>query len=83
MARWAQQWNAIGRDVSEITCSVNVRTDQDGGLEAVLAAVAGYRDAGADLVILNLPHHAKPGSLQPLAETLAPLTGISGGSPGV
>jgi F420-dependent oxidoreductase-like protein len=74
---------AIGRDVSEITCSVNVRTDQDGGLEAVLAAVAGYRDAGADLVILNLPHHAKPGSLQPLAEKLAPLTGISGGSPGV
>jgi F420-dependent oxidoreductase-like protein len=65
---------AIGRDVSDITCSVNVRTDQDGGLEAVLAAVAGYRDAGADLVILNLPHHAEPGSLQPLAEALAPLT---------
>jgi hypothetical protein len=35
--------------------------------------VAGYRDAGVDLIILNLPHHAKPGSLQPLAEALAPL----------
>jgi alkanesulfonate monooxygenase SsuD/methylene tetrahydromethanopterin reductase-like flavin-dependent oxidoreductase (luciferase family) len=64
---------AIGRDVNEITCSVNVRTDPDGGLDAVLAAVAGYRDAGVDLIILNLPHHAEPGSLQPLAEALTPL----------
>jgi alkanesulfonate monooxygenase SsuD/methylene tetrahydromethanopterin reductase-like flavin-dependent oxidoreductase (luciferase family) len=65
---------AVGRDVNEITCSVNVRIDPDAGLDPVQAAVAGYRDAGADLVVLNLPHHAKPGSLQPLAEALAPLT---------
>jgi hypothetical protein len=64
---------AIGRDVSEITCSVNVRIDPDGGLEPALAEVTSYRDAGVDLVIVNLPHHAKPGSLQPLAEALAPL----------
>jgi alkanesulfonate monooxygenase SsuD/methylene tetrahydromethanopterin reductase-like flavin-dependent oxidoreductase (luciferase family) len=63
-----------GRDVNEITCSVNVRIDPAAGLDPVLAAVAGYRDAGVDLVILNLPQHAEPGSLQPLAEALAGLT---------
>ena len=64
---------AIGRDVNEITCSVNVRVDPDAGLEPVVAATAGYRDAGVDLIIVNLPHHAKPDSLQPLAEALTPL----------
>ena len=64
---------AIGRDVNEITCSVNVRVEPDAGLEPVVAAVAAYRDAGADLVIMSLPLHAKPDSLQPLAEALAPL----------
>jgi len=64
---------AIGRDVNEITCSVNVRIDGDGGLEAAVAAATAYRDAGVDLIIVNLPLHAKPDSLQPLAEALAPL----------
>jgi predicted Zn-dependent protease len=60
--------------VNEITCSVNVRIDPDAGFGPVLAAVAGYRDAGVDLIIMNLPHHASPDSLQPLAEALATLT---------
>jgi len=64
---------AIGRDVNEITCSVNVRVDPDAGLEPVVAEVTGYRDAGVGLIIVNLPHHAKPDSLQPLAEALTPL----------
>ena len=63
----------MGRDVKEITCSVNVRIDPDADLEPVLAQAAAYRDAGADLVIMNLPHHVKPDSLKPLAEALAPL----------
>jgi hypothetical protein len=50
-----------------------VRIDPDAGLEPVVAAVTAYRDAGVDLIIANLPHHAKPDSLQPLAEALAPL----------
>ena len=37
------------------------------------AATAGYRDAGVDLIIVNLPLHAKPDSLPPLAEALTPL----------
>ena len=64
---------AIGRDVNEITCSVNVRMEPDTGLEPVAATAAGFRDAGADLVIVNLPHHARPDSLKPLAEALTPL----------
>ena len=63
----------LGRDVNEITCSVNVRIEPDGNTEPVVAAATAYRDAGVDLVILNLPHHAKPDSLMPLAEALRPL----------
>ena len=64
---------AIGRDVNEITCSVNVRVDPDAGLEPAVATAAAYRDAGVDLIIVNLPLHAKPDSLKPLAEALTPL----------
>ncbi len=64
---------AAGRDVNEITCSVNVRVDPGAGLEPVAATAAAYRDAGADLIVVNLPLHAKPESLTPLAEALAPL----------
>jgi alkanesulfonate monooxygenase SsuD/methylene tetrahydromethanopterin reductase-like flavin-dependent oxidoreductase (luciferase family) len=64
---------AIGRNVNEITCSVNVRVEADGSLEPAVAAAAAYRDAGADLVIVNLPLHPKPDSLKPLAEALGPL----------
>jgi F420-dependent oxidoreductase-like protein len=84
IATSAQEWlelkevlighcGAVGRDVNEITCSVNVRIEPDGNLEPVVAAAAAYRDAGADLIIVNLPLHAKPESLKPLAEALAPL----------
>jgi F420-dependent oxidoreductase-like protein len=63
----------IGRDMSEITCSVNVRIEPSAGLEPVIATAAAYRDAGADLVIMNIPHHAKPDSLLPLADALSAL----------
>ena len=64
---------AIGRDVNEITCSVNLRIEPDGNLEPALAEAAAYRDAGVDLLIVGLPLHAKPGSLGPLAEALGSL----------
>jgi alkanesulfonate monooxygenase SsuD/methylene tetrahydromethanopterin reductase-like flavin-dependent oxidoreductase (luciferase family) len=64
---------AIGRDVNEITCSVNLRLEPDGNLDPVLATAAAYRDAGVDLLIVGLPHHAKPDSLPPLAEALGSL----------
>jgi F420-dependent oxidoreductase-like protein len=64
---------AIGRDVNEITCSVNARVDPSGDLTPVLETTAAYGEAGVDLIIVNLPHHAKPDSLEPLAKALAPL----------
>jgi hypothetical protein len=45
----------------------------DEGLEAVAATAAAYRDAGADLVIMNLPHGAPPDTLGPLADALRQL----------
>jgi len=64
---------AIGRDMDEITCSVNLRIEPDGNLEPMVVAAAAYRDAGVDLGIVNLPHHVKPDSLGPIAEALGSL----------
>jgi predicted TIM-barrel enzyme len=64
---------ALGRDVSEITCSVNLRIEPDADAERAVAEAAAYRDAGVDLVIVGLPYHAKPDSLRPLAEALSSL----------
>jgi F420-dependent oxidoreductase-like protein len=61
----------IGRDPSEITCSVNIRMDQ--GIEPAVALASDYQDAGVDLAIMNLPHAAKPDLLAPLADALAQL----------
>jgi F420-dependent oxidoreductase-like protein len=63
----------LGRDPAEITCSVNVRVDGDGGIDQAVEVAAGYRDAGVDLVVMNLPLRSKPAILAPLAEALAPL----------
>jgi len=62
----------IGRDVSEITCSVNVTVSDD--IDAVVATATTLHDAGVDLAILHLPHHAAPESLHPLAAALAHLS---------
>ena len=63
----------IGRDPKEITCSVNVRIAPEKGIEPAVEEASRYRDAGADLVIMNLPHRASPGILTTLAEQLRPL----------
>jgi alkanesulfonate monooxygenase SsuD/methylene tetrahydromethanopterin reductase-like flavin-dependent oxidoreductase (luciferase family) len=64
---------ALGRDPGEITCSVNVRIEGPGGVKRAAGLAASYRDAGADLAIMNLPLAAEPAILAPLAEALAPL----------
>jgi F420-dependent oxidoreductase-like protein len=63
----------IGRDVNEITCSVNVRIDSDQPLDAAVASAAAYGEAGVDLVVMNLPLDAPPSVIEPLAKALAPL----------
>ena len=46
----------------------------DGGdYDALLASLAQWRDAGADLAVIGLPTHAKPESLPALAEALGSL----------
>ncbi|GAA3816732.1 LLM class F420-dependent oxidoreductase [Sphaerisporangium flaviroseum] len=64
----------VGRDPGEIVCSVNVRVEPGHDVNEVVDQVVAYRDAGVDLAIMNLPHHAKPDILLPLAEALAPLS---------
>jgi alkanesulfonate monooxygenase SsuD/methylene tetrahydromethanopterin reductase-like flavin-dependent oxidoreductase (luciferase family) len=67
----------IGRDPAEIECSVNVRLEDEGGFDEGVRAMtedaAAYRDAGVDLVVVNLPLRAKPAILEPVAEALARL----------
>ena len=67
----------LGRSPAEITCSVNVRLDPDlelnKSIDLAVESVIAYRDAGVDLLIMNLPHRAKPGILEPLATALTPL----------
>jgi F420-dependent oxidoreductase-like protein len=64
---------SLDRDPAEITCSVNVRMPRDQDLGPVVATAAAYREAGADLAIMNLPHGASPDILAPLADVLRPL----------
>jgi F420-dependent oxidoreductase-like protein len=68
-----QRCEEVGRDVNEITCSVNVRIDPDSSLDKAVAEAAAYGEAGVDLIIMNLPLDAGPSVLEPLAKALAPL----------
>jgi len=62
----------IGRDSSEITCSVTVRWDGS-DYDALIASVTQWRDAGVDLAVIGLPTHAKPESLATIAEAVGSL----------
>src|SRR5215469_1021484 len=62
----------VGRDFSEITCSVTVRWDGS-DYDALRASVAQWRDAGVDLAVIGLPTHAKPESLSTIADAVGSL----------
>ena len=64
---------SVGRDPGEITCSVNIRVEGPDAISRAADLAAAYRDAGADLAIMNLPLAADPAMVAPLAEALAPL----------
>jgi F420-dependent oxidoreductase-like protein len=64
---------AIGRDFSEITCSCLARTDGEHDIDRLLASLAEFRAAGADLAVIGVPNHTKPEYLSTLAAALAPL----------
>jgi F420-dependent oxidoreductase-like protein len=66
-----------GRDPAEILCSVNARVTKDGSSKdwagKVAEIAAGYAEAGAGLLVVNVPHPHDPRDLEPLAEALQPL----------
>jgi F420-dependent oxidoreductase-like protein len=62
----------VGRDFSEITCSIMARGAGE-DLSALPAAVATWREAGADLLIIGLPLHAKPEYVGEIAAVLGSL----------
>jgi F420-dependent oxidoreductase-like protein len=62
---------AIGRDPAEITCSVNVRLNEVGGIGPGSELAARYQEAGVDLVIFNLPQPFDPAVLDPLADAVS------------
>jgi F420-dependent oxidoreductase-like protein len=72
-ATLVEHCGALGRDPGEITCSVNIRVDGPDGIAKAADVAAAYRDAGADLAIMNLPLAADPAILAPMAEALAAL----------
>ena len=71
----------LGRDLSEITCSVNVRLDE--GIEPAVERARTFIDAGVDLIVLNLPHNATPDDLEPVARAFEPLAGAVASRPEV
>jgi F420-dependent oxidoreductase-like protein len=64
---------AVGRDPGEIICSVNIRVEGPDAISRAADLAAAYRDAGANLAIMNLPLAADPAMVAPLAAALAPL----------
>lgn len=68
-----QRCAEVGRDIAEITCSVNLRHAVGGDLGQLADQAAAYAEAGADLIVVGLvpPHDAKV--VEPMAERLAEL----------
>jgi F420-dependent oxidoreductase-like protein len=63
----------IGRDPATIECSVNVRYDAAQGPTAVADGAAAFAEAGADIVVVNLPVPHTPQVLEPIADALRSL----------
>jgi F420-dependent oxidoreductase-like protein len=63
-----QHCQDIGRDPYEITCSVNVRIGDVGGVGPALDIAAHYRELGVDLMIFSLPQPFDPAVLESLEE---------------
>jgi F420-dependent oxidoreductase-like protein len=63
----------VGRDPSEILCSVNVRGSD--GPDVVAERAAAFGGAGVGLVVVSLPQPYNPRDLEPIAEALRPLQG--------
>jgi len=68
----------IGRDPAEILCSVNARASKNGSAKVLGGAGGRNRrrvrgEAGAGLLVVNVPNPHDPADLEPLADALRPL----------
>jgi F420-dependent oxidoreductase-like protein len=63
----------IGRDPGEITTSIHLLYDPEGGPGPLVEQAAAYADAGLDLGIVYLPPPHDPAVLEPVAQALTPL----------
>jgi F420-dependent oxidoreductase-like protein len=68
-----QRCDEVGRDISEITCSVNLRYGLGGDLAELVARASSYADVGVDLGVVTLPPPHDARMVEPLAKALAPL----------
>jgi F420-dependent oxidoreductase-like protein len=63
----------VGRDASDISCSINVWYDAEQGPGPAAEQAAAYAEAGVDEIIIYLPTPHTADVLEPLADALAPL----------
>jgi Coenzyme F420-dependent N5,N10-methylene tetrahydromethanopterin reductase and related flavin-dependent oxidoreductases len=68
-----QRCAEVGRDSSEITCSVSLRYSDESELGALVDRAAAFEAAGVHLGVVGLPTPHDPRTLEPLAKALAPL----------
>ena len=66
----------VGRDPAEIEASVTLWYDPEAGPGPLAEQSARYAEAGVDIVVVYLPIPHSPDVLAPIADALAPLTGI-------
>jgi hypothetical protein len=62
-----------GRDVDDITCSVNLWFDPAAGAGPIAEQAAGFAEVGVDVAVVYLPAPHDRAALEPIAEALAPL----------
>jgi F420-dependent oxidoreductase-like protein len=68
-----QRCAEVGRDSSEITCSVSLRYSDKSEVAALVDQAAAFDAVGVHLGVIGLPTPHDPRCLEPLAEALAPL----------
>jgi F420-dependent oxidoreductase-like protein len=68
-----QRCAEVGRDSSEITCSVSLRYSDESELGALVDRAAALEAVGVHLCVVGLPTPHDPRTLEPLAKALVPL----------
>jgi F420-dependent oxidoreductase-like protein len=65
----------VGRDPSEIECSVNIRYDPATGADGLVSSAERWIEAGADIAIIGFPPPHTPEPLAAISKSLSALNG--------